>query len=58
MGSSFNGDDLRLYFRMTGQVARDLERNATEKARAFADIKAEISEFGTGKILLLTCRIR
>ena len=36
-----------LYFRMTGQVARDLERNATEKARAFADIKAEISEFGT-----------
>lgn len=36
-----------LYFRMTGQVARDLKRNATEKARAFADIKAEISEFGT-----------
>ena len=36
-----------LYFRMTGQVARDLERNATEKAKAFADIKAEISEFGT-----------
>ena len=32
---------------MTGQVARDLERNATEKAKAFADIKAEISEFGT-----------
>ena len=36
-----------LYFQMTGQVARDLERKATEKAKAFADIKAEISEFGT-----------
>ena len=36
-----------LYFRMTGQVARDLERNATEKAKAFAGIQAEISEFGT-----------
>lgn len=36
-----------LYFRMTGQVARDLEENATAKAKAFADIRAEISEFGT-----------
>ena len=36
-----------LYLQMTGQVARDLERKATEKAKAFADIKAEISEFGT-----------
>lgn len=36
-----------LYFRMTGQVARDLEENAIAKAKAFADIRAEISEFGT-----------
>lgn len=36
-----------LYFQMTGQVARNMEQNAVAKARAFVEMKAEISEFGT-----------
>lgn len=36
-----------LYFKMTGQEAHDLEERATMKAKAFAELRAEISEFGT-----------
>ncbi len=36
-----------LYFRMTGQEARDTEERAMVKAKAFAEMHAEISEFGT-----------
>lgn len=36
-----------LYFRMTGQEARDTEERAMAKAKAFAEMHAEISEFGT-----------
>ncbi|WP_018335963.1 MULTISPECIES: nicotinate phosphoribosyltransferase [Butyricimonas] len=36
-----------LYFRLTGQEARGMEERAAMKARAFAELRAEISEFGT-----------
>lgn len=36
-----------LYFRMTGQQAREVDTRTIEKARHFARLKAEISEFGT-----------
>ena len=36
-----------LYFKMTGQAAQQVEVRALEKARRFADIGAEVSEFGT-----------
>ena len=36
-----------LYFQMTGQFARQVEEKALHKARRFAEIGAEISEFGT-----------
>lgn len=36
-----------LYFQMTGQFARQVEEKAIHKARRFAEIGAEISEFGT-----------
>lgn len=36
-----------LYFRMTGQEAHGLEERAVMKAKAFAGMHAEISEFGT-----------
>lgn len=36
-----------LYFRMTGQTAKDTAEKAIIKARRFAEIGAELSEFGT-----------
>lgn len=36
-----------LYFRVTGQKECAWEENTASKARAFADMKAELSEFGT-----------
>lgn len=36
-----------LYFKMTGQRARPWEEKAAAKARAFAEMGAELSEFGT-----------
>ena len=36
-----------LYFRMTGQEPRDTEAKAIAKARRFAEIRADVSEFGT-----------
>ena len=36
-----------LYFKMTGQNPDDFETRAIAKAKAFAEIEAEISEFGT-----------
>ena len=36
-----------LYFRMTGQEARQVEEKAAEKAKQLFDMGAEISEFGT-----------
>ncbi|MDY4042583.1 MAG: nicotinate phosphoribosyltransferase [Marinifilaceae bacterium] len=36
-----------LYFRMTGQSEQPWEEKAARKARAFAELKAELSEFGT-----------
>lgn len=36
-----------LYFKMTGQKADDYESRAIHKAKAFAEMGAEISEFGT-----------
>ncbi len=36
-----------LYFKMTGRQAREIEEKAIVKAKQFAEIEAEISEFGT-----------
>lgn len=36
-----------LYFRLTGQRPREVRERAIEKARRFAEIRAEVSEFGT-----------
>lgn len=36
-----------LYFRMTAQTPREIEEKAIQKARAFAGLGAELSEFGT-----------
>ncbi len=36
-----------LYYQQTGQVADDFEPRVIEKSKAFVDLKAEISEFGT-----------
>ncbi len=36
-----------LYFKITGQVAQGMEERAIAKAKAFANIGAELSDFGT-----------